>query len=317
MMQPAWVIGQGGLLGSALRRVLHDLGMPTFTPPSRFEWLQPAVLTAQIQDSVQQFAAMLQTGQPWTIYWAAGQGNMRCSAEDLLPESNALDALLCAIDASPALQKSAGVLTLASSAGAIYANSTDEVISESSLPAANTPYAQAKLQQEQRLLRWAEDQPGRRVVMARLSTLYGPGQARGKQQGLISHLARQMLRQQPIHIFVPLGTLRDYIYADDAARTMIHLANNPEAVADCHIVASQRPCSIAEIVATFTRLTRRAPRIITSVAAVTSLYRPQMIFRSQYRTHLGPLSPTPLAVGVHRVLQSEVSMLGAGISKAP
>ena len=55
-------------------------------------------------------------------------------------------------------------------------------------------------------------------MIGRFSNLYGPGQNLGKLQGLISRLALSAVTRQPINIFVPLDTIRDYVYVDDAAQ---------------------------------------------------------------------------------------------------
>lgn len=41
------------------------------------------------------------------------------------------------------------------------------------------------------------------ALIARISMFYGPGQAKDKQQGLLAHIARCILRNQPIQIYVP------------------------------------------------------------------------------------------------------------------
>ena len=70
------------------------------------------------------------------------------------------------------------------------------------------------------------------ALVARLSTLYGPGQSRGKPQGLIAHIARGVVRNQPVRIYVPLDTVRDYLAADDAAAAtelIVHTENTDTA----------------------------------------------------------------------------------------
>lgn len=317
-MSQVWVIGQGGLLGSALRRVLQQQGQVAFDPDAPWCWSSPEQLCQQVQQQTQRFAKQLLPSEPWTIFWAAGQGNLHSRETDFDTETAALNALLLALDGQPECQRTKGHIALASSAGAVYAGCTDQPITEESAAAPTTAYGHVKLRHEALLISWANastviGQAGRHVFIGRLSTLYGPGQAWGKQQGLISHLARQILRHQPLHIYVPLGTQRDYLHVDDAAWAMVNAVGQAPEGATCRILASERATTVAEILGTFKRLTRRAPRIVTSAAQASGVYRAQMTFRSalnQPQQH--GREPTPLHIGIHQVLQAERSALARG-----
>src|SRR5207244_1238391 len=107
-----------------------------------------------------------------------------------------------------------GALFLASSAS-VYARSAGPPFDENSAPAPGSDYARARLEQE-RIVAVALD--GRlRHVVGRISTLYGTGQNVTKGQGLISAMCLQTIQRRPIRLFVPPDTLRDFLYADDAA----------------------------------------------------------------------------------------------------
>jgi UDP-glucose 4-epimerase len=318
-MSQVWVIGQGGLLGSALSRLLQQEGQVPFAVDQPLRWSSTDQLCDQIQGQTQRFARQLTAGESWTIFWAAGQGNLHSRDEDFHAENSAFNTLLAAINTAPSLGAGQGRIALASSAGAVYAGCLDQPITERSSDCPTTPYGRAKLSNEAALIAWARNQnplgphPSRHAFIARLSTLYGPGQAWGKQQGLISHLARQLLRHKPLHIYVPLGTQRDYLHVDDAAWAMVEGARQMRTSVAHHIIASEQATKVAEILGIFTRLMRRAPRIVTSAAAAGSVYRPQMTFRSEH-----PIMPprghglTPLHIGIHQVLHAERSALANG-----
>ncbi|XVJ68844.1 MAG: NAD-dependent epimerase/dehydratase family protein [Rhizobacter sp.] len=319
-MSQVWVIGQGGLLGSALSRLLRQEGQIPFALKQPWQWSSSNQLCDQIQSETRRFAQQLAAGQGWTIYWAAGQGNLHSRDEDFVAENTAFNTLLATINTEPSLRASQGRIALASSAGAVYAGCLDRPISECSSDSPTTPYGHAKLGNEAALIAWARNQgplehAGRHAFIGRLSTLYGPGQAWGKQQGLISHLARQLLRNKPLHIYVPLGTQRDYLHVDDAAWAMVQGARQMRDNVAHHIIASEHATTVAEILGIFTRLMRRAPRIVTSASAAGSVYRPQMIFRSEHPIKtLHGHGLTPLHIGIHQVLQAERSALAIGNS---
>jgi len=48
-------------------------------------------------------------------------------------------------------------------------------------------------------------------MVGRMSNLYGPGQNLKKVQGLISQMCLRVLTRQPLVLYVPLDTIRDYL----------------------------------------------------------------------------------------------------------
>ncbi len=315
-MTMAWVIGSGGLLGTALCRALRDDGTALFTPRSRFPWHDPVALEASMKAAIDEFESHVGDAPRWELYWAAGVGTMSGGEADIRPETRALTRMLQLLGASARLMAVPGAISLASSAGAIYAGSADTVITEKTLPQPTTPYAVAKLEQETLVADFAQAQPNISSMTARISTLYGGGQASGKKQGLLTHIARKIIRNQLIQIYVPFDTIRDYISADDAARVMIRaLRAQPSSSRFLvKIVASERPTTIAEIVSTFKRIVRRPPRIVTSANRMTSLYSRRVQFRSVVLTAASAAPSTSLAIGISRLMTAERAAFGQGAS---
>lgn len=311
-MTAAWVIGGNGLLGSALRRKLAGR-QRLFLLPDRFRWLEREVLHAQFAAAVQDFAASLAAGEDWSIYWAAGVGTMNSKPDSLVNETGALAFLLQLLGAQPRLRESHGLLAFASSAGAIYAGCSDEHISEQSQLAPTTAYAAAKLAQEALLGAFAQANEHVFLMLARISTIYGSGQSSGKGQGLLTHIARCVLKQKAIQIYVPFDTVRDYITADDAAAAIVNvvLAAGQGHGALTKIVASERPTTIAEIIATFKRISRHAPRIVTCASQNAAVYTRRIQYRSTVLRELA-VPCTSLAVGIAQLLNSERDALARG-----
>jgi UDP-glucose 4-epimerase len=306
-MTIAWVLGSTGLLGAALCRSLRDSGTELFSPAQRFCWHNELELAGQIAAAVRAFALQVGATDRWEIHWAAGVGTMSSPASALAPETRALSLLLELLQAEPQLTATAGSLSLASSAGAIYAGASDEVITENTAPAPTTAYAEEKLRQEDLVRAFVAANPSTAALIARISTLYGPGQATGKKQGLLGHMARCILRNQPIQIYVPYDTIRDYIDADDAAAVMVGTLRatraNPQVLTK--IIASESPATIAEIVSIFKRLARRAPRIVRSANRLSSLYARRVQFRSVVSSDYAPTPAKRLPVGIAQVMMAE------------
>lgn len=313
-----WVVGAGGMLGTALCREASRQGCKVWAPQMRFAWSEADTLARQLSAAVEDFAGRLEAGGEWRILWAAGTGAMGSNETQMRTETEAIARVLEGLQAQPRLVASRGALLLASSAGAIYAASTDPTITEHSAVAPTTPYARAKLEQEQLVARFAAAHPNTAVLIARLSTLYGPGQPSDKPQGIISHIARRTVRNQPIQIYVPYDTIRDYLYVDDAAAMCLQALDGARARggSTTKIIASQLPTTIAEIISIFKRLTRRSPRIVTSASALSRLYMRRVVFRSVVQTEVRSLPPTPLMLGIADVLRAERSSLARGAAPA-
>jgi len=306
-MTIAWVIGGGGLLGSALQNALRRHGTALFVPEMPFDWGDGPLLNKQMAAAVQVFAEQASGTGQWQIYWAAGVGVMSSADEALAPETQTLARLLQLLAAAPQLMAVPGAVAFASSAGAIYAGAGAAIITEHTAPAPTTAYARQKLKQEALLADFALAHPCLSVLNARISTVYGPGQAPGKQQGLLTHIARRILRNQPIQIYVPYDTIRDYIAVDDAAGAMVGalaLAGRQPGVCT-KIIASEHPTTIAEIIAVFRRIARRAPLVVTSASKLSNLYARRVQFRSVVLTNAARPMATSLAVGIARLMVAE------------
>jgi UDP-glucose 4-epimerase len=276
-----------------------------FRPAERFRWNSESEVKIQITAASRIFATRAAVAGRWEIYWAAGVGNMSSAERDLERETRVLGTLLTNIQSN--LRDAPGALAFASSAGAIYAGSHDYIINENTNPAPTTAYAYEKIRQEDMVSSFARDNSSIQVLLARLSTIYGPGQSTGKQQGLIAHIARCMLGNHPIKIFVPFDTIRDYVFSDDAATMMVTAlrAIQERSRVVTKIIASEHPTTIAEIISLFKRIKRRAPRIITSANRLSRLYPRCVRFRSIVICESAALPKTSLPVGIAQLMAAE------------
>lgn len=306
-MSCAWVLGNHGLLGSALYRELSLDGCELYAPARRFDWLDLAGTSAQMSAAVKEFGDRVGAGGEWHLYWAAGAASMGSSEADLAPEVHAMSALLGSIESNDILMGSPGTIAFASSAGALYAGSSLEIVTEQAPTAPTTHYANSKLVQEEMLRRFAETHGGCSLLLARISTIYGPGQARAKKQGLISHIARCVVRNLPVQIYVPFDTIRDYIAVDDAARSITWNARSLRSRAETvtKIIASEKPTTIAEIVSIFRRISRRAPMIVTSASPLSAAYPRRARFQSLAMPEVRARAEISLSVGIAQVLAAE------------
>ena len=309
MREAGWVIGAGGLLGGALVDALRQRGeVALHAVEQSLAWGHNELLAAQWDREVAAFARSAARADRWLLVWAAGVSSMSSDDASLKLESRALDLLLERLMAEPALSAMPGCLVLASSAGAIYGQSREEWISETSAVAPGTAYAAHKLEQEMKVRRVVESHRGWTALLARYSTLYGPGQSRDKAQGLISQLARRIVANEVVHIYVPLDTIRDYMFVDDAAnRTLATVRDLHERRGEVvmKIIAAEQPTSIAQLLGVFRRVSRRPVRLVTSVNNLSPMYSRCIRFRSDEPAGQPHGVCRNLHTGIHQILEAE------------
>lgn len=306
-MTATWVVGAGGLLGSAVHRAA---GPAVVTSPVRWNSDRAhADLTSGVDSLVR--AA---DGAPWRILWCAGAATTSSPRSALDAERRSLQSLLRAVERLPESERNQGILAIASSAGGVYGGSTSQPFTEETPPRPLGDYGAAKLALEDDARRFATD-TGVRVVLARIANLYGPGQNLTKPQGLISRLAISAITRRPLSIFVPLDTLRDYVFVDDAAAVILAAtdrARSEATPANVKIVASGRSTSIAAILAEFGRVTGRRPAVVAAVSADAALQGRDLRLLSTIWPDLGALATTTLPSGISRTLEAVRRRWAAG-----
>lgn len=294
-MRPTWVVGAGGLLGSHLTRAL---GPAAWTAP-RIPWSAPDA-GDHLGAAARAFRGHAGDG-PWQVAWCAGAGVTATAPEDLAREVDALRAVLDGLG-DPAQ----GRVFLSSSAGGVYAGASGPPFDESSSPRPLAAYGETKLQMEALTRSW-----GGAVVIGRIANLYGPGQDIAKPQGLISQLCRAHLLREPLQVYVPLDTVRDYLYVEDAARLVLGCLDRAEGVT-VKVLASQQGITIGAVLAELRRVSRRAPRLVLSASAQARVQARDLRLRSRVWTDLDQAPLTPFPVGVKRTLDDLSLRLRAG-----
>ncbi len=290
----AWVVGAGGLLGSAVCRRLVTLGREvraTSVPWGDHDGSVEALLRA----------ASSLPGRGWEVYWCAGAGVVGSTVEDLDAEVAVLAEFLERWQ--PAGDGASCGFFLASSAGGVYAGSTGAPFSEHTEPAPISPYGHAKLRTEDIATAFAV-RTGTALLVARLSNLYGPGQDIGKPQGLVSQLCRAQLTRQPLSLYVSTDTMRDYLYVDDAAAMAVTALG---AVTDrgrraLKVLASERSTTIASVLGDLHRVTRRRPPVVLGTSANARFQVRDLRLRSVAWPWTSSFARTPMVTGISATL---------------
>lgn len=110
-------------------------------------------------------------------------------------------------------------LAFASSGGAVYGRhgAGRRALSETDECLPLSPYGIQKLAVEH-YLRTACDQGWLRATVLRIGNAYGCLLPAERRQGLIGVAMTRLLAGQPVRVFGPLSTVRDYVHVDDVAR---------------------------------------------------------------------------------------------------
>jgi nucleoside-diphosphate-sugar epimerase len=214
-----------------------------------------------------------------------------------------------------------GVFFLASTAGGLYSGSRQIPITEETPLEPISDQGRAKLRQEEMLASLASSRPRVSTFVGRLSNLYGPDQNLAKPQGLIAHLSRCLLHHVPAHVFAPLDTLRDHLYAPYAADLILsgveRLRRRPLPVRVTKILASGNTSSIAGILGIFSRIAKRQPQIVCSGSPLSTLQPVRLPLRSIVWADLPVPPATPLPSGIQSVVRRHLELFQAGRLPVP
>lgn len=286
-----WIIGAGGLFGSALVRASADpfIGCPT-------PWTDIDAAAAALERSLNHFAQS--TTAEWCIAWAAGYATTSSSQREADQERELFERFSQMLtEQAPAGR---GVFLLTSSAGGVYAGSMNPPFTSASEPHPLGIYGRLKLAQERIANTMNTSFP---VVTVRLSNLYGPGQDLAKLQGVISRVALAAITREPITMFVPLDTMRDYVFIDDAAARAVHWArvalHTQESAT--RVVASGQPETLGRVLGLMHDITRVRIPIASGVHASANAQARDLRLTPDLDSVIANLPLTPLPVGMKQV----------------
>ena len=292
----SWVVGAGGLLGSSVVRALERDVRP-WAPPVPVAWADPDAAVAQLHSGAADFLEAA-GGEPWQVAWCAGAGVTATSLAHLERELAYLDAVLDGLRA-----ERSGTFFLSSSAGALYAGSHAPPFDEATPIAPLSEYGRVKAEMEARVRGWASETGGRAVV-GRIANLYGPGQGLEKPQGLISQIIRSHLIRTPISIYVPLDTMRDYVFAQDCGDLVrdvlrrLRSDESPEGTVVTKILASHQQVTVGRILAEVRRIFKRSPQVVLGSSPQAALQARDLRLRSRVWPELDRRPLTPLGAGI-------------------
>ena len=249
------------------------------------------------------------TGLPeegWWLAWCAGAGVIATPREELEQELWVLREFLRRWRPSAGTPGSRA-LFFASSAGGLYAGSADPPFTECTEPNPLSPYGTAKAEAEEIFREFAE-RTGIPLLIGRISTLFGPDQHLDKPQGLISQLCKAHVTGKPLSLYVPLDTMRDYLYADDAGAMIVGglraVAESGAPGVHLKLFVTGRSVTVNEVVGEVRRVTRQRPPVVTQESPISRFHVTDLRMRSVAWPKLDGYAITPLGSGIGACLQA-------------
>ena len=305
-----WVVGAGGLLGSAVVRAARDRG-DTVLVSSDIPWSDSAGTVNAIGEDARQLLELIRRDslQGWGIVWAAGRATTASDEQQLDSELATFRSCLEAINAE-LRDTRGGLFALASSAGGVYAGSDNPPFSWESEPRPLGGYGWLKLHQETAARELLS--PNMNVLVARIANLYGPGQDLGKLQGLISRLALTSVTKEALTMFVPLDTLRDYITAADAAARLLHWISVDDAPLSIRVIASGKATNLGYLINLIKSITRTATPVAYGLHASAAYQSADLRLRPDSDPAVEAMSLTSLPAGVKDVYRDVLNHFLAG-----
>lgn len=309
-----WVVGAGGLLGSSTARAARRRG-GLWSPSRPIPWATPDAGRA-LRSLLGEFAQEV-NGGPWQIAWCAGTGMTASGRAPLAQEEAVLAEFLEDLTGST-LAPASGALFLASSAGAVYAGSAGPPFTEASEPRPLSEYGHSKLRTEAIAAR-VGTQLGLPIVIGRIGNLFGPGQNLGKEQGLISQLCRSVMLRRPLQTFVPLDTVRDYLFADDAGEIVLDLLDRLRLEADdgrpgtyLKVMCHGHGVTVGFVLAEVGRILKRRPDAVFGSRPQSRWQALDLRLGSVIWPEIDRRPLTPMPVGIARTLEATRSRLLSG-----
>lgn len=280
---------------------LRYLGIQLFVR-EKIDWNRGDLVEGQIQSIIKNFFIHVGS-EAWSIFWLAGKGGFGVSREQYEFDTKVLERMLMHVSTS---RNGDGIVVLASSAGAIYGANRSEIIDENTSSNPESEYGKSKLMQEILVQKFSKE-TNCKALIARISTAYGPGADHANGYGLINNICRADIRRNPIDIFVPLETSRNYIFSKDVGELLVEYSSvmfKSEDVISTKNIVSPWTTSIAEILYESSRVFKRRVHSISRIDERRTSYGERFDIKSNVSIGLDRFSYTSLASGIQQTRDS-------------
>lgn len=309
----AWVVGSGGLLGSAVVRQLATQGVKVHV--ATISWSDVDQAIEDFSGAIADFSA-LAGSNPWHIYWCAGASTTTSTRAELDREVSVLQGALAKIGEAHVTSPSNRIgLFLASSAGAVYSGAPNPPFTEFTAAQPLSEYGRAKLDAEKACRDFSAANQAD-LFVGRIANLYGPGQNLSKGQGLVTTLVKAVLTDEPVRLYVPMETKRDFIYSRDCAEMAVHGLSQIVEMSSSggqivtKILASGQALTLKDLIFRVESVLGAAVPLQHVSSPASAGQSPDLTFESKVMTELSSTVVTSLDEGITSVNDSIKDLLG-------
>jgi len=183
---------------------------------------------------------------------------------------------------------------------AIYGEQGKLPISEDAPPKPLSPYAESKLEAEQRCLAFYERE-GLETVSLRYFNVYGPRQTSGEYAGVMVRFRERLLSDQPPVIYGDGEQTRDFIHVGDVVDATL-LALERGVAGEVINIGTGKATSINELCRLFLRVSGKNLKLIHEAPRAGDI-RHSQADTSKAKELLGFESKIPLEIGIRDLLR--------------
>ena len=297
----SWVIGSNGLLGSAVSDELKKSAL-SWQPTKKIIWDTAGSgdtaikLEESIAAAVKEYVAVV-GANTWEIYWCAGIGVVGSDMDLLDREVTAIKILLSCMRSSGLTANKSGRMFFASSAGGVYAGSSNPPFTEETVPIPISDYGAQKLQIEELLFNFGKSN-NVETRIGRIANIYGANQNIRKQQGIVTALVRSTILNTTVSMYVPLNTLRNYIFVSDAAFKIINFVRSSTNNHEVRNICSNENWSLGSLIRITKDVTKKRIHLAHAVNRQSLLQPLDLRMKSLSENKESSIREVSLPVGV-------------------
>ena len=297
----SWVIGSNGLLGSAVSDELKKSSL-SWQPTKKIIWDTAGSgdtafkLKESIEAAVKEYVAAV-GANTWEIYWCAGIGVVGSDMDLLDREVTAIKILLSCMRSSGLTANKSGRMFFASSAGGVYAGSSNPPFTEETVPIPISDYGAQKLQIEELLINFGKNN-NVEIRIGRIANIYGANQNIRKQQGIVTALVKSTILNTTVSMYVPLNTLRNYIFVSDAAFKIINFVRSSTNNHEVRNICSNENWSLGSLIRITKDVTKKRIHLAHAVNRQSLLQPLDLRMKSLSENKESSIREVSLPVGV-------------------
>ena len=297
----SWVIGSNGLLGSAVSDELKKSSL-SWQPTRKIIWDTAGSgdtafkLEESIEAAVKEYVAAV-GANTWEIYWCAGIGVVGSDMDLLDREVTAIKILLSCMRSSGLTANKSGRMFFASSAGGVYAGSSNPPFTEETVPIPISDYGAQKLQIEELLINFGKNN-NVEIRIGRIANIYGANQNIRKQQGIVTALVKSTILNTTVSMYVPLNTLRNYIFVSDAAFKIINFVRSSTNNHEVRNICSNENWSLGSLIRITKDVTKKRIHLAHAVNRQSLLQPLDLSMKSLSENKESSIREVSLPVGV-------------------